>query len=74
METSCTIPLKAYLGWNLYLKEVLDLVKQILKNIPLVVGGYKATEIVEEGFAIPSNPNTANQLQIRDYFTTAVVA
>lgn len=25
-------------------------------------------------YAIPSNPRTANQLQIRDYFTTAVAA
>jgi anaerobic magnesium-protoporphyrin IX monomethyl ester cyclase len=39
------------IGWNRYLKEVLDLVKQMPQNIPLVVGGYKATEIVEEIFA-----------------------
>ena len=38
------------IGWNRYLKEVLNLVKQMPKNIPLVVGGYKATEIVEEIF------------------------
>jgi len=38
------------IGWNRYLKEVLDLTKQMPKNIPLVVGGYKATEIVEEIF------------------------
>jgi hypothetical protein len=25
-------------------------------------------------YAIPGNPRTANQLQIRDYFTTAVAA
>ena len=38
------------IGWNRYLKEVLDLVKQMPMNIPLVVGGYKATEIVDEIF------------------------
>jgi magnesium-protoporphyrin IX monomethyl ester (oxidative) cyclase len=38
------------IGWNRHFKEVLDLLNQMPRNIPLVVGGYKATEMVEEIF------------------------
>jgi radical SAM superfamily enzyme YgiQ (UPF0313 family) len=40
----------ASIGWNRHFKEVLDLLNRMPDNIPLVVGGYKATEMVEEIF------------------------
>ncbi|MBU0694309.1 MAG: B12-binding domain-containing radical SAM protein [Candidatus Omnitrophica bacterium] len=38
------------IGWNRQLKEIYHLLNQIPDNIPLIVGGYTATEIVEELF------------------------
>jgi len=38
------------IGWNRHFKQVLHLLNLMPDNIPLVVGGYKATEKVEEIF------------------------
>jgi len=38
------------IGWNRHFKHVLHLLNLMPDNIPLVVGGYKATEMVEEIF------------------------
>jgi magnesium-protoporphyrin IX monomethyl ester (oxidative) cyclase len=38
------------IGWNRHFKQVLHLLNLLPDNIPLVVGGYKATEMVEEIF------------------------
>jgi len=38
------------IGWNRYFKQVLHLLNLMPDTIPLVVGGYKATEMVEEIF------------------------
>lgn len=40
----------ATIGWNRHFKQVLHLLNLMPDNIPLVVGGYKATEMVEEIF------------------------
>jgi len=40
----------ASIGWNRHFKEIIDLLNLMPDNIPLVVGGYKATEMVEEIF------------------------
>lgn len=38
------------IGWNRQIKEICDLLNRMPKDIPLVVGGYTATEKVEEFF------------------------
>ena len=38
------------IGWDYQLNEILDLLNRMPENIPLVVGGYTATEKVEEIF------------------------
>ena len=38
------------IGWNRHFKQILNLLNLMPDNIPLVVGGYKATEMVEEIF------------------------
>jgi len=38
------------IGWNRYFKHVLHLLNLMPDHIPLVLGGYKATEMVEEIF------------------------
>lgn len=40
------------IGWDRQFKEICGLLNRIPNNIPLVVGGYKATEMVEELFKI----------------------
>jgi anaerobic magnesium-protoporphyrin IX monomethyl ester cyclase len=38
------------IGWDRQFKEICDLLNQIPQNIPLIVGGYTATEKVQEFF------------------------
>jgi len=40
------------IGWDRQLREICDLLNLMPLGVPLVVGGYKATEIVEELFEI----------------------
>jgi radical SAM superfamily enzyme YgiQ (UPF0313 family) len=40
------------IGWNRQFEEICDILNLMPDNIPLVVGGYKATEVVEELFKI----------------------
>jgi len=42
------------IGWDRQFEEICQLLNRIPKNIPLVVGGYKATEKVEELFSLCS--------------------
>ena len=44
-------------SWDRQFKEICELLKRIPANIPLVVGGYKATEMADELFKICSNIN-----------------
>lgn len=43
------------IGWDRQFKEICDLLNRIPNNIPLVVGGYKATEMTDELFKICPN-------------------
>ena len=45
------------IGWDRQLKEACDLLNRVPANVRLVVGGYKATEIVEELFDMCPNIN-----------------
>jgi len=38
------------IGWNRQIEEICDLLNRMPQNIPLIVGGYTATEMVEELF------------------------
>ncbi len=40
------------IGWDRQFKEICDLLNRMPDNIPLVVGGYKATEMADELFKI----------------------
>ena len=43
------------IGWDRQFKEICELLNRIPANIPLVVGGYKATEMADEFFEICPN-------------------
>jgi len=45
------------IGWDRQFKEICDLLNRIPGNIPVVVGGYKATEMADELFKICPNIN-----------------
>ena len=45
------------IGWDRQFKEICELLSRMPKNIPLVVGGYKATEMADELFKICPNIN-----------------
>ncbi|MDD2751624.1 MAG: radical SAM protein, partial [Candidatus Omnitrophica bacterium] len=45
------------IGWDRQFEEICQLINRIPGNIPVIVGGYKATEKVEELFALCPNLN-----------------